>query len=204
MTSGDELEREPVDPLLGQPRMANDPRISPAQAAVVLGKPVAYVYRLMALGRLPTHGGSHSSRQLRLSEVEHHRALGDPIPLKEAARLLRCSTADVRKLIADGKLTGVHRSRRPVYLLEVQKLAAELGVPGRKRGRPRPDPMPAGYTHLRGAAKIPEVSLSTARRLAAQERIPAEHDTAGYWQFSIEKLDLIRRAWLAADSHERS
>ncbi|GAA1616397.1 hypothetical protein GCM10009789_82980 [Kribbella sancticallisti] len=199
MTFGDEIEQEAVDPLLGQPRMVDDPRISPAQAAVVLGKPVAYVYRLMRLGRLPTAGVSHSSWQLRLSDVEHHRDLGDPIPLKEAARLLRCSTGDVRKLVADGKLTGVQGSRRPVYLREVQQLAAAWGVPERKRGRPRPDPMPAGYTDLRGAAELLRVSVGTARRLAAKERIPAERDAAGYWQFSIEKLHLVRRARLAAD-----
>jgi len=36
-----------------------------------------------------------------------HGGGGEPIPLKEAARLLRCTTDDVRKLIADGKLTAV-------------------------------------------------------------------------------------------------
>lgn len=184
--------------------MVDDPRISAAQAAVVLGKPVTYVYRLMSLGQLPTYGGPHSFRQLRLSDVERHRDLGESIPLKEAARLLRYSTDEVRELIADGKLTGVHRSRRPVYLLEVQNLAAELGVPDPKRGRPRPDPMPAGYTDLQGAAKVLGVSVSTARRLASQERIPAERDAAGYGQFSVEKLHLVRRAWVAADSYERS
>jgi hypothetical protein len=203
MTSADDTP-ESVDPLLGQPRMVSDPRISAAQAAEVLGKPVTYVYRLTALGRLRTHGGRNSYRQLRLSDVERFRDLGDTIPLKEAARILRCSTDDVRKLVADGKLTGVHRSRRPVYLLEVQNLATELGVPRRQRGRPRRNPLPAGYTDLRGAAKILDISLSTTRRLATQERIPAEQDASGYWQFSIEKLHLVRRAWIAADSEERS
>ncbi|MEU4607426.1 excisionase family DNA-binding protein [Kribbella sp. NPDC023972] len=74
---------------------------------------------------------------MRLSDVEHHRDRADPMTLKEAARLLRCSKDDIRKLIADGNLTAVHRSRRPVYRLEVQKLATELGVLGRKRGRDR-------------------------------------------------------------------
>jgi hypothetical protein len=34
----------PVDPLLGQPRMVDDPRISVAQGAVVLGKKPAQVH----------------------------------------------------------------------------------------------------------------------------------------------------------------
>ena len=43
----------PVDPLLGQPRMVDDPRISIAQAAVVLGLKPAQVHRYVALGRVP-------------------------------------------------------------------------------------------------------------------------------------------------------
>jgi hypothetical protein len=60
----------PVDPLLGQPRMVDDPRISIAQAAVVLGKKPAQVHRFIALGRLPRHGLPNNGRPLLLSEVE--------------------------------------------------------------------------------------------------------------------------------------
>jgi hypothetical protein len=40
-------DEPPLDPLLGQPRMVSDPRISVAQAAQILGKTRAQVYRLV-------------------------------------------------------------------------------------------------------------------------------------------------------------
>jgi hypothetical protein len=46
----------------------------------------------MALGRPPTRGPPNTFWQLRLSDVERLRNRGEPIPLKEAARLLRCTT----------------------------------------------------------------------------------------------------------------
>lgn len=79
----------PVDPLLGQPRMVNDPRISITQAAVVLGKKPAQVHRYVALGRLPRHGAAHNGRPLLLAEVEALRNKGEPIPLHAAHRLGR-------------------------------------------------------------------------------------------------------------------
>jgi hypothetical protein len=69
----------------------------------------------MALGRLPTHGPPNTFWQLRLSDVERLHDRGESIPLKEAARLLRRTSDDVRKLTADGKLTAVPGSRRPHY-----------------------------------------------------------------------------------------
>jgi hypothetical protein len=47
--------------------------------------------------------------------VERLHDRGESIPLKEAARLLRRTSDDVRKLTADGKLTAVPGSRRPHY-----------------------------------------------------------------------------------------
>src|SRR3954451_6239545 len=98
---GDEL---PVDPLLGQPRMVDDPRISIAQAAAVLGKKPAQVHRYIALGRLPRHGPANNGRPLLRSEVEALRDKGEPIPLKDAARRLGRSLRATRELMADGHL----------------------------------------------------------------------------------------------------
>ena len=72
----------PVDSLLGQPRLVDDPRISITQAAVVLGKKPAQVHRFIAPGRLPRHGPPNNGRPLLLSEVEALRDEGEPVPRK--------------------------------------------------------------------------------------------------------------------------
>jgi hypothetical protein len=196
----DELAEQPFDPLLGQQRMVADPRISAAQAATILGKTVEHVHRLMALGRLPTHGPPNTFWQLRLSDVERLRDRGEPIPLKEAARLLRCTTDDVRKLIADGKLTAVPGARRPVYLLEVQPLAAATELPPRP---PHPQPPPEGHVNTRDAAKILGRSISRTRQLAAEGRIPAQRDGNGNYWYKPDQLEMVRRAWLIAEANDR-
>jgi hypothetical protein len=52
-----------IDALLGEHLMVADPRISVGQAAAILGRPVAYVYRLIATGRLAAHGKKNSTRR---------------------------------------------------------------------------------------------------------------------------------------------
>jgi hypothetical protein len=195
----DNLEEQAFDPLLGQRRMVADPRISAAQAATVLGKTVEHVHRLMALGRLPRHGPPSTFWQLRLSDVERLRDRGEPIPLKEAARLLRCATDDVRTLIADGKLTAVPGSRRPVYLLEVQALAAALDLPPRPH-RPLP---PEDHVNTREAARMLGRSISRIRQLAAEGRIPAQRDENGNYWYKPDHLEMVRRAWFVAEANDR-
>lgn len=197
----EELDEQPFDPLLGQQRMVADPRISAAQAATILGKTVEHVHRLMALGRLPRHGRPNTFWQLRLSNVERLRDRGEPVPLKEAARLLRCTTDDVRKLIADGKLTAVPRSRRPVYPLEVQALAADMDVPPRQ---PHPQPLPPeGCVDTREAARMLGRSISRTRQLAAEGRIPAQRDENGNYWYKRDQLEMVRRAWSITESNDR-
>jgi hypothetical protein len=196
----DELEEQPIDPLLGQQRMVADPRISAAQAATILGQTVQHVHRLMAWGRLPTHGPPNTFWQLRLSDVERFRGRSELIPLREAARLLRCTTDAVRTLIAHGKLTAVHGSRRPLYLLEVQALAAASDVPPRPR-HPRPPP-PEGHLTTRQAAKMLGRSPSGIRQLAAEGRIPAQRDENGNYLYRRDQLEMVRRAWLIAEAND--
>lgn len=115
---------EPLDPMLGQPRMVADPRISVDQAAQVLGKTSAQVTRMIKLGRLPRRGEPNKFRGLLLSDVLRCRNRGEPIDLGAAAKLLRCAKGDIRQLIADGKLALVPGTQRRVYETDVRELAS--------------------------------------------------------------------------------
>jgi hypothetical protein len=171
--------------------------ISAAQAATILGKTVEHVHRLMALGRLPKHGPPNTFWQLRLSGVERLRDRGEPISLKEAARLLRCATDGIRKLIADGKLTAVPGSRRPVYVLEVQALAAALDLPPRSRFSSAS--VARGPRQHREAARMLGRSISRFRLLAAECRIPAQRDENGNYWYKPDQLEMMRRTGLVAE-----
>jgi hypothetical protein len=160
-----------IDPLLGEQRMVADPRIAAGQAAVILGSPVAYVYRLIATGRLAAHGKKNSTRRVLLSEVTALRDRGEPIPLKEAARILRATTDEVRQLMADGWLTSVPRARRPVYREEVEELARNRGLPIR-RPASAGHLAPEGHVNTAQAAGILGLGVSRTRQLAATGRIP--------------------------------
>jgi hypothetical protein len=80
-------DEPPLDPLLGQPRMVSDPRISVAQAAQILGKTRAQVYRLVTLGppttKPSTGSGARASattstRRLRCCPTTTHPSLSAP------------------------------------------------------------------------------------------------------------------------------
>jgi predicted DNA-binding transcriptional regulator AlpA len=147
----DQISEPPIDPLLGQPRMVADPRISVAQAAEILGKTTERIYRLIQLGQLPRHGKPRKSRQLLLSDVLRLRGLGEPISIGQAARRLRGSPADVRRLIADGKLTLVPGSRRLLYPADVQRIARTWSPPA-SESQPS---SPAGQVNTPAAGKDP-------------------------------------------------
>jgi hypothetical protein len=131
-----------VDPLLAEQRMVEDPRISADQAAPILNLEIAQVHRLMSLGRLPTHGRPGSARRLLLSEVVRLRDLEEPIALGEAARVLHCTIAEVRELLAAGQLTSQPTALRPVYRTQVEDLARTQELPP---PRSRPGEEPTGY-----------------------------------------------------------
>ena len=126
---GEEPGEVPVDLLLGQPRMVDDPRISAAQAAVVLGKRPAQVHRFIALGRLPRHGPANNGRPLVLSEVEALRDKGDPVPLKHAAHRLGRSLRATRELVADGHLPLVPGTKSMVYPADLAAIMAAKAQP---------------------------------------------------------------------------
>jgi hypothetical protein len=195
-------EIDPVDPILGQQRMVADPRISADQAAAVLGVLVAQVYRMVAKGWLPAHGDKHSYRRLLLSDVEAFRDRGEPIPLKEAAQILRCTSDDIRQLITENQLTARPGSRRPVYRKEIEQLARERNLPIRRTPSTQPT-RPEGHVNTTEAAKILSRSISRTRQLAAAGRIPAHRDDNGNYWYRPDHLEMTRRAWQAADDHER-
>ena len=203
MTSAraDHGDEPPVDPLLGQPRMVSDPRISVDQAAQVLGKTPAQVYRLVKLGRLPRRGEPNKYRGLLLSDVLQYRERGDPIRVTEAAKIFPGSAADVRRLIVDGDLTLVPGSQRLVYEADVRDLARTWTRPA--RAKPRQPSGPEGHINTVTAARILGVSIDRIRHLAASERIPARRDSTGRYWFRPDQLQLVIRAWRAAEENGR-
>ena len=196
-----ELGGEPLDPLLRQPRMVADPRISADQAAQVLGKTSAHVRRMVDLGRLPRRGEPNKFRGLLLSDVLRCRERGEPIDFAAAANLLRCSKGDIRQLIADGRLAVVPGTQRRVYETDVRELARRR--PARKRANPPPRRPPDGHIATAAAALILGTSIRSTQRLAATERIPAYRDSTGRYWYRPEQLELVRRAWLAARDNRR-
>jgi hypothetical protein len=187
--TGDSDGGEPaVDPLLGQPRMVADPRISLGQGAAVLGKTVVQVRRLITLGRLPRHGPANNFRPLLPSEVEALHAKGEPISLKEAARKLSRSLAATRELVADGHLSLVPGTKSLVYPADVAVLAR---APSQRSIR-RPAG-PPGYLDTKQAGHHLGLTGPYVSQLAAEEKLPAIFQD-GQWWFDPDQIELVRRA----------
>jgi len=192
------LGDDPLDPLLGQPRMVADPRISVDQAAEVLGKTAAQVRRMVTLGRLPRRGEPNKFRGLLLSDVLRCRQRGEPIDLSTAAKLLDCSKAQIRRLIADQKLDLVPGTQSRVYETDVRQLASR-----RPRPRPPAPEPPDGHINTAAAAAVLGASIRSTQRLAAAGRIPAYRDSAGRYWYRPEQMHLVRRARIAAAENRR-
>jgi hypothetical protein len=184
----EEPGERPVDPLLGQPRMVDDPRISIAQAAVVLGKKPAQVHRFIALGRLPRHGPANNGRPLLLSQVEALRDKGEPIPLTAAARELARSLRATLELVTDGHLPLVPGTKSMVYPADVAAITAARAQPPIRR------PVgPAGYLNTKQAAERLGLTAIYVTQLAAEEKLPAVFQDRQWW-FDPDRIEMIRRA----------
>jgi excisionase family DNA binding protein len=130
--ASDDVGDLPVgETVFGEPRMVGDPRITTAQAGVILKMSRQRVWNLIGRGDLPAYGPRNSARRLKLSDVQQLAVLGEPICVGEAARILRCPTDDVRALIRSGRLRGRPGSRYPVYRPAVEELARRSGVDSR-------------------------------------------------------------------------
>jgi hypothetical protein len=139
--------------VFGEPRMVGDPRITTAQAGVILKMTRQRVWNLIGRGDLPAYGPRNSAR--RLSDVQQLAVLGEPISVGEAARILHCPTADVRALIRAGQLRQRPGSRYPVYRPQVEELARRSGVDSRDS----PIPFgPVGRVPTSDAARILGIS----------------------------------------------
>lgn len=169
--------------------MVADPRITTAQAAVVLRVSPARVRHLLARGELVAQGRKHRERRLLLSDVERLAGLGEPITVRVAAQILGCTMANVRALLAAGQLTERPRSDRRLYRVEVQALAASGAVTWLTRR-----PGPVGCVSTSAAARILGVSVATARRRAAVGLVPSVRDERGYYWFRPEHLEMVARA----------
>jgi hypothetical protein len=110
-----------------------DPRITTAQAGVILKMNRQRVWNLIGRGELPAYGPRNSARRLKLSDVQQLAILGEPICVGEAARILHCPTDNVRALIRAGQLRQRPGSRYPVYRLEVEELVPPWNSASKKR-----------------------------------------------------------------------
>jgi hypothetical protein len=167
-------------------------RISAAAAAEILGVDPTKVYRLMSKGRLKTFGEPHSFNRLRRGDVEEYRDRGEPISLRQAARILRRPTDFVRELIASGELFSITGSFHPVFQRDVERYAEQ---------HPRP-PVPSrpppsgreGQIRTPAAARLLNMSNSNTRRLAAEGLIPADQDETGTYWYRPELLEMMLRS----------
>jgi hypothetical protein len=184
----EEPDELPVDPLLGQPRMVDDPRITIAQGAVVLGKKPAQVHRYVALGRLPRHGPPNNGRPLLLSEVEALRDKGEPIPLRDAATRLGRSLKGTLELVDDGHLPLVPGTKSMVYPADLAAvIAAKPELPVRR-------PVgPAGFLSAKQTAERLGLTAIYVTQLAAEEKLPAVFQDRQWW-FDPKRIEMIRRA----------
>ncbi|MEU8226308.1 helix-turn-helix domain-containing protein [Kribbella sp. NPDC048915] len=105
--------------LLGEPLMVEDPLITTAQAAALLGISPQRVAGLVRAGHLPARSRAH--RRLRLSDVVQS-GLDQWISVAEAGVLLGLGPTGVRRLISAGLLTA-HGKELPLRRNDVEVLA---------------------------------------------------------------------------------
>jgi hypothetical protein len=198
MASGDVADLPAGETVFGEPRMVGDPRITTAQAGVILKMTRQRVWNLIGRGDLPAYGPRNSARRLKLSDVQQLAVLGAPICVGQAARIPHRPTGDVRALIRAGQLRQRPGSRYPVYRPEVEELARRSGVDARAS----PIPFgPVGRVPTSAAARILAISRQETRALAAAELIPAVRDHRGYYYwYRADQITLVARARHARDN----
>ncbi|MGZ0147782.1 helix-turn-helix domain-containing protein [Kribbella sp. WER1] len=105
--------------LLGEPLMMDDPLITTAQAAVLLGISPQRVAGLVRAGHLPARSRSH--RRLLLSDVVQS-GLDQWMSVAEAGAVLGLGQTGVRRLISAG-LLAAHGKELPLRRDDVDVLA---------------------------------------------------------------------------------
>jgi hypothetical protein len=109
--------------------------------------------------------------------------------------------SDVRRLVAEGKLMLVPGSQRLLYEADVRELSRTWTRP--VRAKPRQPAGPEGHVNTAAAARLLGLSVSRTRQLASSERIPARRDSMGRYWYRPGQLELVRRAWQAAEENGR-
>jgi plasmid maintenance system antidote protein VapI len=105
--------------LLGEPLMMDDPLITTAQAAVLLGVSPQRVAGLVRAGHLPARSRAH--RRLMLSDVVQS-GLDQWMSVAEAGEALGLGQTGVRRLISAG-LLAAHGKELPLRRDDVEVLA---------------------------------------------------------------------------------
>jgi hypothetical protein len=70
MGSDDVADLPVGETVFGEPRTVGDPRITTAQAGVILKMSRQRVWNLIGRGELPAYGPRNSARRLKLSDVQ--------------------------------------------------------------------------------------------------------------------------------------
>ncbi|GAA1579593.1 hypothetical protein GCM10009789_36680 [Kribbella sancticallisti] len=111
--------RNRLTELLGEPVMVDDPLITTAQAAALLGLSPRRVARLVRAGHLPARARSH--RRILLSDVVRS-GLDQWISVAEAAEIHWLGEREVRRLISV-ELLAAHGRELPLRRGDVEALA---------------------------------------------------------------------------------
>jgi hypothetical protein len=191
--ASDEVAGVPAsETVVGEPRMVGDPRITTAQAGVLLKMTRQRVWNPTGRGDLPASGPRHSARRLTLPDVQRPAVLGAPIRGGQAARPPHCPTGDARALIRAGRLRQRPDRRYPVSRPQVEELARRSGVDARAG----PIPFgPVGRMPTSAAARILGRSRQQTRALAAAGPIPAVRDHRGsYYWYRADQITPVARA----------
>jgi excisionase family DNA binding protein len=144
--------------LLGEPVMVDDPLITTAQAATLLGVSPQRVAGLVRAGHLPARSRAH--RRLRLSDVVQS-GLDQWMSVAEAGDMLGLGQTGVRRLISAGLLTA-HGRELPLRRADVEVLA-------RLRG---------GWLTLSEAATMLGVGIADIQQMLRNRRLTHTCDVA--------------------------
>lgn len=164
----------------------------------MLGVGESTVWRRLADGTLPRHGGARERHPVRLSDVEALLSESrQQLTARAAAQRLGISVAAVQKLRVDGQLEVTHRRGRwPTVDVEQLRQLLEAGA--------TTDQVQVGRIPATEAAQILGVTPKWVAVLARQDRLPAVKDAAGHWWFRRDQLERIvaaraaQRAWTTA------
>ncbi|HET6740052.1 MAG TPA: helix-turn-helix domain-containing protein [Kribbella sp.] len=150
--------RARLSELLGEPVMVDDPLITTAQAAVLLGVSPQRVAALVRARHLPARSRAH--RRLLLSDVVQS-GLDQWMSVAEAGAVLGLGLTGVRRLISAGLLSA-HGKELPLRRADVEVLSR----------------LRAGWLTLSAAAEVLGVQVDEVQRMLRSRRLTHTCDVA--------------------------